>query len=307
MEANPTQHHERVSPHVVRKGFSGKIFFLGFLILCLVIAGIIAIGRSQSLTIEHVQVVGVKTFPVQDILDYTHDYLQQQYLQVIPKSSSLFFSKKTLGTTLQKQFPVIDLVYISFVDPHTIRITIRERTPEVVWCFAEFDCGFIDRLGILYDRSPRFSDGIYTIFSSSEIKNFDNYFGKQIIEPETMYRFDQLFNQLQTEDIIVSQVQFLDNNDVAFIIERLFNRYPQKMTPILGTLGQDDGIFLRDVFTGLGHEAFKRQYFATPKDLEYIDLRFPGKVFYKFFTKQKPIEKITPVLPVISTSGTAGE
>lgn len=294
MDTPVPQQNEQIQPHAPRTGFSLKIFFLGFFVILLVFFGIVAIGRNQKFTIEHVQVVGVKTFPSKEILDYTDDFLKQSTLKIAPRSSSLFFSKKTLSRLLQKDFPIIDLAYISFIDPHTIRVTVRERNPEAVWCFAEYKCGFIDRLGILYGESPQFSDGVYTVFSSEEQKDFDQYVGKEIIHPETMYRFDQLFDQLQTEDIIISQVRFLQDGDIAFVIEKLFNHYPHKNTPILGTIHQNDSVFLRDVFTGLDHEVFQKQYLATSKDLEYIDLRFPGKIFYKFKGKEKPLEKVTP-------------
>jgi hypothetical protein len=298
MEKTPESHNELSQPHVIHGSFSLKIFFLCFIILVLIFAGIIAIGKNKKFTIEHVEIVGVKTFASDDVLEYVNKYLEQSAFKVFPRSSSLFFSKHSLQQSLKKEFPIVDLGYVSFVDPHTIRITIRERNPESVWCFAEYNCGFIDRLGILYGKSPQFSDGVYTIFSSEELKTFDEYYGKEIIKPEMMYRFSQLFSQLQTEDIIISQVKFLSDRDISFIIEKLFNKYPQKLTPIRGTINQNDTIFLRDVFTGLDHEVFKKQFLDSPKDLEYIDLRFPGKIFYKFKGKEKPLERIAPEVNV---------
>lgn len=274
-----------------RGGF-GLWIFLG--ILCVMTIGVVAVmfSRKEVVQIDEVQIIGVKTFPEREISAFTREYLAGMKLGVIPRSSSLFFSKRSLQKTIQKQFPIVDLVYVSFVNPKTIGITIRERTPESVWCFSENSCGFIDRLGILYGESPRFSDGVYTVFSSEEEKVLPDFLGEQIIEPELMYRFDQLFKKMQNEDIVISRVHFMNHGDVGFIIERLFKKYPNENVAILGTLTQNDEDFLRDITIGLDHEVFQKQYTEKPKDLEYIDLRFPGKIFYKFTGKEKPLEKV---------------
>ena len=287
----PQQHAQQPSLRTPRRGF-GLWLFLGSLIIMTLVVVIIMIARQESIQIKQVYVAGVKTFPEQSLVTFVDEYLDGTTMKVIPRSSSLFFSKKKLERRIQSEFPIVDLVYVSFVNPYTVNITIRERTPEAVWCFDEVTCGFIDRTGILYGTAPRFSDGVYTLFSSREQKEFSEFLGKRIIEPELLYRFDTLFKKLQNENIVISRVEFLEYGDVAFIIDRLFYLYPEKNVSIIGTLTQDDGTFLRDVTTGLEHDVFQRQYRQQPKDLEYIDLRFPGKIFYKFKSAEKPLEKV---------------
>ncbi len=288
----PQQHTHQPPLRASRRSF-GLWLFLSSLVFLTLIVVIIMIARQDTIQIDEVRVAGVKTFPEQELVSFIEEYLKGTILGVIPRSSSLFFSKKQLQKNIQSRFPIVDLVYVSFVNPHTIGITVRERSPEAVWCFNETICGFIDRTGVLYGASPRFSDGVYTIFSSRQEKQFSEFIGKKIIEPELMYRFDALFKNLQSENIIISRVEFLEYEDVAFIIDRLFTLYPQKNVALLGTLSQDDVIFLRDVTTGLEHEVFQKQYRQQPKALEYIDLRFPGKIFYKFSGKEKSLEKVS--------------
>ncbi|MBK9593385.1 MAG: hypothetical protein IPO32_18440 [Crocinitomicaceae bacterium] len=106
-----------------------------------------------------------------------------------------------------------------------------------------------------------------------------------------MNRFVGLFTQLQSDDIRLSQTIFLDNGDIAFSIEKLFGNYPTDSAQLLGTVAQNDTVFVRDMITGLSNKVFKDQFITSPKSLEYIDLRFAGKVFYKFTTSEKLIEK----------------
>jgi hypothetical protein len=93
----------------------------------------------------------------------------------------------------------------------------------------------------------------------------------------------------------LSRTLFYEDGDIAFSIDTLFGLYTNNNAKLLGTVNQDDDIFVRDMFTGLTNDAFKKQFVSNPKDLEYIDMRFTGKIFYKFLSSQKPLEKASDV------------
>lgn len=274
-----------------RKSFFIRVAFIALLIIFIIIAAGISVLRNSRFQFSQVQVFGAETFPVDNIELFTKDYLSGNQFRVIPKSSTILFSKGDFESKLKKNFPIINIAYITFPKPDAIDIHIQEKKSVAVWCFSVTSCGFIDQSGIMYGYAPNFSEGVYPVFSSESMKTFDDFYGKQIIEPNVMNRFIALFTQLQSDDMKLSQTIFLNNGDIAFSIEKLFDNYPNDSAQLLGTLVQDDSIFIRDMTTGLGNKVFKDQFVANPKDLEYIDLRFPGKVFYKFTTSEKLIEK----------------
>lgn len=281
-------------PVVRQKSFLLRIIFVCILFVCIIMGGIISLIRNKQFQFTHTEIYGVKTFSDIEINQFVQQYFLGNQIKVIPRSSTILFSKSKLVRALQKEFPIIAMAHITLPEPNILNIYIQEKQPVCIWCFTEDDCVFLDEEGIVYGKAPNFSDGVYPVFTSEEIKNFDQYKGKQIIEPDTMNRFIALFKNLQSDDITLSRTIFLENGDISFAIEKLFDKYPDRSAKILGTFNQDDTIFIRDMVTGLNHQAFKDQYRTQSKSLEYIDLRFPGKIFYKFKGKEKPLEKVTP-------------
>lgn len=275
-----------------RASFLVRVLF-SLLLLAIVAASIvIAILRSDAYQFSKVTVFGPITFSADDVVNFTHDYWGGHYFKTIPKTSTIFFSKEEFHKKLLERFPVIDVAYISLPEPDVLEIHIKEHTPKVVWCFKDNQCGFVNDKGIMYAYAPNFSDGVYPIFQSESSDTYVDKLGKEVIQPDVMNRFIQLFSQLQSDSMTLSRTLFYENGDIAFSIDTLFGLYTNNNAKLLGIITQHDDMFVRDMFTGLTNDAFKKQYMSNPKDLEYIDMRFEGKIFYKFKSQAKPMEKV---------------
>lgn len=272
-----------------------KILFLFTLMVVVVTVGIIAILRSDTYQFQSVEVFGTTTFSADDVVAFTHEYWKRTHFKSIPKSSTILFSKDDFESELKKKFPVISVAYITLPEPNKLEVHIQERTPKVTWCFSDNTCGFVNEQGILYAKAPQFSDGVYIIFQSELNDPSYKKFGTIVLEPVIMNRFIELFVQLETNDINLSKIMFYENGDVSFSIDQLFGVYTDNSAKLLGTFDQNDEVFTRDMVTGLSSEIFKKQFLANPKNLEYIDMRFPGKIFYKFKSNQSPVEHTTDI------------
>lgn len=274
-----------------RGSFLIRIFFVVVLAI-IVLAGItIAVMRNQKFLFKDVVVVGTTTFHPEEIVEFTHNYWSGNYIGAIPKSSTVLFSKDDFQKKLTKAFPVIDMAYITLPSPDVLQINIKERNPSIVWCFSDTSCGFVNEQGILYAKAPAFSDGVYPIFQSQSDSTLESKLGTEIINPDLMNRFITLFNNLQSDTMTLSKTYFYEDGDIAFSIDTLFDVYTKNAAKLLATVGQDDDEYIRDLKTGLNNDAFKKQFTSNPKTLEYIDMRFKGKIFYKFTTSEKPMEK----------------
>lgn len=285
-----TQNYSYEQPRSSRSFFL-RIGFIFFLLICIVVTAAISLVRSSHFQFKEIQVYGAQTFPGTVVESFTRQYFSGTSLKVIPRSSTIFFSKDDFTEKLKNEFPIIDMAYVTFPEPTHIAIHVKERDAAMVWCFSAEACAFVDNQGIVYGKAPVFSEGVYPQFSSEIPKNYTDVVGKQIIEPAVMNRFVALTKKLQNDDMSLSRTVFLENGDIAFYIEKLFDHYPSDQAKILGTITQDDEVFIRDSVTGLNHESFKEQFIKSPKELEYIDLRFAGKIFYKFKNQEKPTEK----------------
>lgn len=270
--------------------FIVKILFLLILMAVIITVAIIAVLRSDKYQFQSVDVFGTTTFSKDDVVAFTHEYWNGVHFKSIPKSSTILFSKDDFELELKKRFPVISIAYVELPEPDKLEIHIQERKPNVTWCFADDTCGFVNEQGILYAKAPKFSEGVYVIFQSQLNDPSYKKFGTVVLEPAVMNRFTELFLRLETNDINLSKIMFYEDGDVGFSIDQLFGVYTNNSAKLLGTFDQDDEVFVRDMITGLSNDAFKKQFIANPKDLDYIDMRFPGKIFYKFISNQKPVE-----------------
>lgn len=270
--------------------FIVKILFLLILMGVLITVGVIAVLRSNKYQFQSVDVFGTTTFSADDVIAFTHEYWKGTHFKSIPKSSTILFSKDNFESELKKKFPVIAVAYITLPEPDKLEIHIQERKPNVTWCFTDDTCGFVNEQGILYAKAPKFSEGVYVVFQSQLNDPSYKKFGTVVLEPAIMNRFTELFLRLETNEIGLSKIMFYEDGDIGFSIDKLFGVYTNNTSRLLGTFNQDDEVFVRDMITGLSNDAFKKQFIANPKDLDYIDMRFPGKIFYKFISNQKPIE-----------------
>lgn len=294
MEHEPADYTFAPAPsRPTRKGFFLRLILVIIIIGSIIITATVAFLRDTHFQFTQVVVSGTQTFSPDVVTQFTYDYLARPKFASVRNSSTLLFSRKNFEMLLEKEFPIIDVAYVTINDPHTLGIHIKERTPAVVWCFTDNSCGFVDAQGILYGYAPQFSDGVYPVFTSESIPSSNHLIGTEIMHPADINRFAKLFKALQSDDITLSRVNFKSDGDITFSIEKLFGTYPPDNAVVMGTVGQDDAIFLRDSITGLAQDVFKKQYLAAPKTLEYIDLRFPGKVFYKFTTNSKPLTNQT--------------
>jgi hypothetical protein len=293
MEPNVLKPLDRYRPQIpassLRKSFFLRATFILLLVLFIIVATMISVLRSDQFQFTKVDVYGVQTFAASDVQSFGSQYLSGMQFRVVPKSSTILFSKERFEHVLKSEFPIIDIAYITFPNPATIDIHIQEKQPVAMWCFMIDNCAFVDSQGIVYSQAPSFSEGVYPIFTSEEPKTFTDMKGRQIIDPMVMNRFITLFQSLQSDDVSLSKTTFLNNGDISFSIEKLFEEYPTDHAQLLGTITQDDTVFGRDMITGLSNNAFKDQFVSNPKSLEYIDLRFPGKVFYKFTGQEKSL------------------
>lgn len=296
MEGESTIAYEHKNEKLPRKdtraSFLVRVLFSILLLVIIISSIFIATLRSDKYQFSDVKVFGPITFSSDDVVNFTREYWSGHYFKTIPKTSTIFFSKDDFQKKLIEKFPVIEMAYITLPAPDVLEINIKEHIPKIVWCFMDGSCGFVNDQGILYARAPQFSDGVYPIFQSQSSNSYNDQLGKEVINPDLMNRFIELFSRLQSDEMTLSRTLFYEDGDIAFSIDTLFGFYTNNNAKLLGTVNQDDDIFVRDMFTGLTNDAFKKQFVSNPKDLEYIDMRFTGKIFYKFKSQEKPMEKV---------------
>jgi len=257
---------------------SKKVFFgaVAVLVIILIITGVCLLLLSSRFQIKYVEVSGMEKLGAEDIKSTASEFLKGNYKFFIPRSSFFLAGSEDLSQKLQENFYLIDSVSVSKKFPDKVIISIKERTPFGIFCKKESgieagggNCAYIDKNGFAYDEAPFFRGAIFMKISKdvSEIK-----IGSRALEPVLMERMENFAEELK-------RVTGLETTGFE-----LFSKIPREARVATSEgfkiyLNHDDDFkkVLQVLKTVLDQEIKDKR-----SNLEYIDLRFGNKVFYKF-------------------------
>ena len=190
--------------------------------------------------------------------------LGQKYFSLLPKNNLIFLPKEELELFLAG-IPRLESFSIERKFPSRLNITIRERKPFAIWCQGG-QCAWFDHSGFIFAPAPYFSGSAILKVEDERGKNF---FGSNFLPPETLERIN-LFAQSLRKNFGEEMSRLVIKNDALFHLV-LKSGWYLIAGPELDQEKTAENLGL--VLEELGD---KKQ------NLEYIDLRFSDKVFYRF-------------------------
>jgi hypothetical protein len=269
-----------------RRIFINKILLSAFAII-LIFVYLVYISRIPSLNINEVEVVS-RVADVEMIRTVVEKEITGNYLWFFPKTNILFYPKNIIQEELHNKFKKLKDINFSFKS-NSVKDSIRngkilvvsttERTALYTWCGndlttkEEEKCYFMDETGYIFDEAPYFSGEVYfkfygpasvgTYFSSENFKQLI-YF-RDIL---TTMKFKPASLHVLNDGDVKIFLSTLDKTSIepyiAFKIDANFEKLAENLEVAINT---------EPLLSNL-----KNKYSL----LEYIDLRFGNKVYYKF-------------------------
>jgi len=245
-----------------------KKLVLVFLLLLFVFSCVTAFFYIPYLRVKKISLEGNSSLSTEKILGEVSDYLRGKFFRIFPRDNILLLSKEAIISNLLSKFPRIEEVSLAKNFPDCITVGIKERQQEAILCINDSPpaggCAFIDENGYVFERAPYFSGDVY-------LKFFDERGEAQ--------------NQLLSEEQFKKLIEF----------KNLVSRENIKISKIIL---KKEGIYKADISEGwyillneqnepkISYENLKITLDSKIKEnrqnLEYIDLHFGNKVFYKF-------------------------
>jgi hypothetical protein len=209
------------------------------------------------------------------------------YYFLVPKDSVFFYREAYILNYLRKSFPRLAKIEIISPELSTIKITVTDKEPKLIWCFGidkSKKCFYLDETGRTYSEAPDFSENI--IF---ELTGYDlgEKIGQQALPPERLKNVSNFLvflitvlpelqnvglpkKILQTKVLSAGDFSVEVGQNASSTFKVLFNadRKTEEMTANLSSV--------------LKNEAFTAEIKNNNQKLEYLDLRFGQKVFYRF-------------------------
>lgn len=263
-----------------RRAQRTKFLFVGILLALVVVAGLIAFLRKKEFQVTEVKVLGAQSIDASDVASVVKASLAGNRWVVIPCSNALLVSKMSLRSELLTKVPTLADASIQFQGKNTLVVTIVEKDPRYVWCDGE-TCFFVDNQGVLYADAPFFSDGVYVIFSRGGV-DMTHPAGTSYLPPEGMRALEQILEHLKQYPVQVLGVDVRPDGDMAIRMNSLKGVAVNPQAFILVTKTDTVQTIHDALNLIMGDKGFVDTLKLKGDKLEYIDLRFPGKIYYKF-------------------------
>ncbi len=257
----------RVSGRIKKRRIIIRIILL-FLIFVIVIAGIISFFYIPKLKIQKISIKSYSEKIDKDELSkYISNYLDKKYLGIFPLANFFLFPKNEVKLNILKDFPYVKEVTLDKNFPDTINLEIKEREPEAILCY-ENDCSFLDEDSFIFQKAPFFSGSTVVKFRDERSGSNRLFLGDKLLDNNQFKNLIKFKDLLKSEKIEVDEIILKDENIYNIVTSDNWRIIINNENNIDDTL-----INLKTIINSKIKDKIK--------NLEYIDLRFGNKVFYK--------------------------
>ncbi|HVY35733.1 MAG TPA: hypothetical protein VG982_00430 [Candidatus Paceibacterota bacterium] len=238
-----------------------------------VIVAVVLVTRIPKLQIQTIDVVGTTAVNPDDVSAFIKRQIKGEYLFVIPKGSMLTVATSTISTTVAHAFPRFSSVRVSRRGINGLLVTVTEHATEYLWCEQENSCFSMTKEGVVYAPASQFSGDAY-------LKLFGGEKGSIPFSPFSQDKLSvvaTLLDRLPAIDIKPTEIHFISDYEFDVVFSHNGADAMLMFDP-----GNDIEVSLEALYSGLKTDPLASDFDNQKKTLQYIDLRFPNKVVYKF-------------------------
>jgi len=265
-----------------QKNINYKKWFFICLILIIIFLGVRFVVRADIFLIKNVEINGNKNISSADIKNLVDQQKKSHKFFVIPQDNIIFFDTERLEETIENNY-ILDDLKIAKDYFHTIKIQLTEAVTSIVW--------LTKNKSFYIDLDGQVISDVKVIGNGEDSDESINILRNRAIEENLPIIFDDKDSQLKAGDIV------LNNDIVSFIIDlnkaldeknivvRYYQISPDNKNEIWAKVLEGYNIYFS---TELGIieqvnnlNALLDEKIKNPTEIEYIDLRFGKKVFYK--------------------------
>lgn len=275
--------------------------FVWSVLLVLVLGGSIWFVNQEPWLIQAVEVTGNRLVPTSALTETAGAVLAGRWLGLFSRRHIWWYPKAELLATLSKKFPRLAAAQLA-IDYPQLRLTTSEREPVAVWCSraaAPTDfCYFIDSAGTVFSLAPRFSEPVFFTLVSDwgEVPPL----GQVPIPAEEVARLlffknelRRLFSGAPLEGFQAVRAEPVGAGDYDFLIARYRGGFLESVI-IKVNVHRDLNNTVPLLAAALASGEVKSEITSTGHVPQVFDLRFPGKVFYRFKLETEPVLPTAP-------------
>lgn len=241
-------------------------------VLALGAYGASALSYSPRIAIERINVSGAEHLRPEIVEAFVATRIWDGSPAFFSESNVFLYPKKKIEAALKEFFPRIESAEISRESllANAITVSVTERKPFARWCFDESACYAMDRGGFIFapaSTALRFEtqyafEGPLDASSTPPIG--------QLFLPGRFAGALALLERLGQAGFAADGARAENDQDFAVRLSRGFN--------VRAVFGADVGSIVKDLELVLSSDPLR----GREDELEYVDLRFGNRVYYKF-------------------------
>ncbi|MBU1092002.1 hypothetical protein KKA27_04040 [Patescibacteria group bacterium] len=258
------------SRRIKRRRVVFRVSFVFFLLLLLLAGGVFGIFSIDNLKIKQVSIEGTFVLSEQELREKVESILEAKILNVFPQNRVFSFPSEKAKDILMEQFGRIDEIKIEKNLDSNVLIKISERKPVALLCWdgeENESCFFADKSGVLFEKAPVFSSGVFLKFFD------DRKYGTKLGEKKLLIN-EEVFQEIL--DFAKGLEQFLLVEKIRLKEEDGCEFYSTDGRYLILDIKSDWNL-MYDNFIALLENTISK----SNENFEYIDLRFGNKVFFK--------------------------
>ena len=270
MSFNTTSLHRE--EYLKKKRKQKLVRFVWFAVIFIFFLSLVSyLSHRPSMRVARLELSGGVLVREEEVAKAARAFLSGSYVWLFPKNNIIWYPRVKLEKYLEEEFKRIDTIDIYLKDVNTLVVDITERKPLALWCEASpDDCYFLDSNGTIFAKAPYFSGDAY--FRYYGLLEKEDVLGKQYLASTTEFisisTFIQSTRLLGFKPVSLSAkggdefVLHLSNGNILFDTKETLTIASQNLIALLRT----------PALSGKSPAALP---------IEYIDLRFGNKLFYK--------------------------
>lgn len=250
---------------------------LWFLAVVAVFIFFVYVAHRPELQISDISVDGNEVVTKEEIQGVTREVLSGKYLWLFPRTNVFVYPERKLIATLHTSFQRINDIEVSIPQLGALSIVVTERSPFALWCAGSdtetegiAPCYFLNDEGFIFAQAPEYTGNVFFQFYGGGVDA--NPVGRwYLVDNDEFHRVNTFINAIRKLAPTPISFTVLNADDAEILMEdgsRLVFGRMQNFSELIENL---KSILATDELDSVDDSV-----------LDYIDLRFGNKVYFKY-------------------------